>query len=51
MKTLNEIVKDQMELVQNDLQCILDGVDDEIIDQCCQVIVDRFNIVLERIDK
>jgi len=38
-------LNDQMELIQNDLDCILDGVDDEIMGNVCQVIVDRFTLL------
>jgi hypothetical protein len=37
---------DQREQIQNDLQCVLDGLDESTVDAACQVVVDRF-IVLE----
>lgn len=46
IKTLESLVKDQRELMQNDIQCVLDGLDDEIVDKVCQVIVDRCAIIL-----
>lgn len=49
MKRIHEFIRDQRELAQNDLQCILDGLDDDIVDNCCQVIVDRFNLVLNEL--
>ena len=42
--TLQDLL-DQCELIQNDLDCVLDGLDDTIISNVCQVIVDRFNIL------
>lgn len=35
----------QCELIQNDLICILDGLDKQTIDNVCQVIIDRFKIL------
>lgn len=37
----------QRELLQNDLQCILDGLDNKVINLVCQAVIDRFDIVLE----
>ena len=34
---------DLSELIQCDLQCVLDGYDDELITMVCQVVVDRIN--------
>lgn len=34
------------EQIQEDILCLLDGVDQEILDNVCQVIVDRFDILL-----
>lgn len=41
------IVITQREQIQEDLRCILDGLDNTLIDNVCQVIVDRFQIILE----
>lgn len=41
---------DQRELIQNDLSCVLDGIDDEIMNRVCDVIVQRFAILLDRYD-
>ena len=41
---------DQRELIQNDLQCVLDGLDEDIIDNACQVIVDRVQILLDKLE-
>lgn len=45
LKLICDIVN-QRELIQDDITCILDGLDDEIIDRVCQVVVDRMEIVL-----
>jgi len=39
------VIKDQKELIQDDLLCILDGLDDSILNNVCQVIVDRLEII------
>ena len=39
---------DQREQMQEDISCILDGMEDEYIDNCCQVIVDRIQILLDK---
>lgn len=49
MKTLKEQLNDQCELIQNDLQCLLDGLPDETIDNACQIIVDRFKILRSKL--
>lgn len=36
---------EQREQIQEDIMCILDGIDDETMDHICQVIVDRFKIL------
>jgi hypothetical protein len=38
----------QKELMQDDIMCILDGVDDQAITNVCQVIVDRCNILKQK---
>lgn len=40
---------DQRELIQNDLQCLLDGLDEALIDNACQIVVDRIQILLDKI--
>jgi hypothetical protein len=35
----------QREQAQEDIRYILDGLDEDVIDRVCQVIVDRFNIL------
>lgn len=44
MLTLQQLTS-QSENIQNDLLCVLDGLDNDILDNVCQVIVDRFNIL------
>lgn len=40
----------QCELIQNDLMCVLDGIDDTVMTNACQVIVDRFEILKSKIN-
>jgi len=42
-------LKDQCELTQNDLDCILDGIDNTMMTNVCQVIVDRFKILQDKL--
>ena len=42
-------IKDQMELMQDDLTCILDGIEDETVDYVCQVVVERMNILISKL--
>jgi hypothetical protein len=42
-------IADQCELIQDDLACILDGVDNETLNAVCQVIVDRLAILKGKI--
>lgn len=43
-------IRDQMELTQDDLMCILDGIEDEIVSHACQVVVERMNILLDKLN-
>jgi hypothetical protein len=45
MNIILKDLKDQCELIQDDLTCILDGVDNQTLDMVCQVIVDRIQIL------
>ena len=38
----------QRELIQDDIICILDGSEQKTIDKVCQVVVDRFEILLNQ---
>jgi len=42
-------ILDQKELAQDDVTCILDGLDQDIVDNVCQVIVDRMNILISKL--
>jgi hypothetical protein len=41
---------DQRESIQNDLICLLDGQADVIVDRACQIIVDRMNILIQKLE-
>jgi hypothetical protein len=41
-------IEDQRELIQNDLACILDGLDLDVLNRVCQVVVDRMEILIEK---
>ena len=41
----------QREQAQNDILCILDGLDNTFLDNVCQVIVDRFNILKSKLEE
>lgn len=41
---------EQREQIQEDLACVLDGIDDEFMTRVCQVIVDRFKILEEKLN-
>lgn len=50
MLTITDIIE-QREQAQQDVLCVLDGIDNQdILDNVCQVIVDRFNILLNKIN-
>ena len=38
-------IDDQKQLIQDDIECILDGLDNEYVERVCQVVVDRLNIL------
>lgn len=44
-KKCQEVISNQMELAQCDIDCILDGLDEEYIVRVCQVVVDRLNMI------
>ena len=39
---------EQREQMQNDILCILDGLDDEVLDDVCEVISDRMGILMTK---
>lgn len=50
MKSTEEWLNEQRDQIQNDLLCILDGLDKEILYNVFQVIVDRFEILKQSIN-
>ena len=50
MQITKQDLEEQREQIQNDLQCVLDGLDEELIDAVCQVIVDRMNVLLTKLE-
>lgn len=44
-------LRDQRELIQDDITCVLDGVEQAAIDAVCDVVVERFNILLDKLWK
>ena len=48
MKTKN-ILFEQREQLQEDLRCILDGLDEEVVDRACQAVVNRYPVSGERL--
>lgn len=46
---LIEELANARELIQCDLMCVLDGQDNEVLTNVCQVVVDRFNNILEKL--
>ena len=45
MKSIKLIVVEQRQQAQEDICCILSGLDAQYIDRVCQMIFDRFNII------
>ena len=41
----------QCQSIQDDLDCVLDGIDQDFMDRSCQVVVDRFKILKELVDR
>ena len=44
-------LKDQCECIQHDLDCVLDGIDDDVMTHVCQVVVDRFQILKDKLER
>lgn len=42
---------DQRESMQDDLQTLLDGLDDEVISNACQIVVDRIAILITKFEE
>lgn len=56
MKTFKEQIADQCELIQDDLTCILDGIDEDydnpkMLDHACQAVVDRLKVLKDQLDE
>jgi hypothetical protein len=43
-------IRDAMELIQGDLMCVLDGMPDQLVTACCQVVVNRLNALIAHHD-
>jgi hypothetical protein len=41
----------QRERIQEDLHCALDGIDEDFLDKVDQIIVDRFQLLLNKLEK
>ena len=48
-KAIEQEIKDQKQLMQDDIRTLLDGLDDNIVDGVCQVIVDRMNLLMSTV--
>jgi hypothetical protein len=49
-KKLTELdLLNQREQIQEDIRCLLDGIDEEILDNACQIIVDQFEILIQKL--
>lgn len=48
MLTQNDL-DNQREIMQDDLMCMLDGLDDEFLTRVCQLVVDRFEILKNKL--
>ena len=48
---LEQLIVEQREQTQEDIACLLEGIDNQTLDNVSQVIVDRFNIVLASLAK
>ena len=40
----------EREQIQNDIECVLDGADQRLITAVCQVVVDRFAVLISAFD-
>lgn len=41
----------QRESIQQDLLTLLDGLDQDILDNACDIVVDRFRILIDKLGK
>ena len=51
MNITKQDLADQRELIQDDLMCILDGLDQQVLDRVCQVIIDRIKILEDKLEE
>ena len=51
MKLTKQDLLDQQEQMQEDLMCVLDGLEERVITNACQVVVDRVNILIEKFEE
>ena len=49
MAITRQDLEEQRERLQNDIRCILDGLDDMTVDFVCEAIADRFQILIEKV--
>lgn len=50
MSITKQDLENQRELIQDDLTCILDGLDEQVVMNACQVVVDRIRILIDNLD-
>ena len=43
-------IEEQRENMQNDIMCILEGIENKTLDNVCEVIVDRCNILISKLE-
>lgn len=46
----NHDIREVSEQIQNDLLCLLDGQADKLLTDACQIIVDRFKSIKDKLD-
>ena len=51
MQITKKDLEEQREQIQEDLHCVLDGAPEELMTDVCQVIVDRMNVLIAKLDK
>jgi hypothetical protein len=42
-------LEEQREKIQEDIICAMDGLDQTTIDNVCQIVVDRINILIRKV--
>jgi len=42
-------IEEQREQLQEDIRCITEGFDDLLVDNACQAVVDRMNILIAKL--